>query len=150
MPMPDLQPNTSSPYAPPLTDVAFTKPQNILVYSAPTLWLAYGLALFISLLCVVLGLFAVLRSRSSFTTQFSTILRASRGAELSVEIQDRDFGGQDPLPKYMEAMNVDFPDPVGPRGSEASLNSLRTRHKGEPEVELARMPMLRGTSSTES
>jgi len=50
---------------------------------------------------VLLGLLTVIQTKSSFTDDFSTILRATRTAELSTAIDDQDTDGRDPLPKYI-------------------------------------------------
>lgn len=49
----------------------------------------------------MLGLLTIIQTKSSFTDDFSTILRATRKAELSTAIDDQDTDGRDPLPKYI-------------------------------------------------
>ena len=43
---------------------------------------------------------------ASFSNKFSTILRLSRGAQLSYEINSLDLSGRDPLPTYAYRMTV--------------------------------------------
>ena len=38
----------------------------------------------------------------SYSSNFSSILRVSRAAEMSVEAEDRDGSGSDPLPVYLK------------------------------------------------
>ena len=45
---------------------------------------------------------------ASFSAEFSTILRASRAAELSAEIRDGDASGKDPQPEYLAKATVAF------------------------------------------
>lgn len=65
---------------------------NVYVYTAPTLWIAYGLATFVTLIGVIFGLRATLSSNASYSTDFSTIVRATRHADPSVNIHSLDVG----------------------------------------------------------
>lgn len=80
-------------------------------YSAVTLWLAYGVALGISLLSIAIGVILVGRNGGySFTTKFSTILRIVQAAHLSTDLQPADANGNDPTPKHIEKIVISFPD----------------------------------------
>ena len=46
---------------------------------------------------------------ASFSDQFSTIFRLSRGAQLSYEINQADRSGRKPLPAYAKRVRVRFP-----------------------------------------
>jgi len=81
--------------------VNFTTYQSTYEYAASTLWISYGVALCISTLGVLLGLLTIIQTKSSFTDDFSTVLRATRKAELSIAIHNQDTDGRDPLPKYI-------------------------------------------------
>ena len=70
-------------------------------YSDYKLWLAYGLAITISVITVIAGLIVMYLSSAAYNSSFSTILRLGRGAHLSREIVDGDHGGKEPLPKYL-------------------------------------------------
>ncbi|KAL8848660.1 MAG: hypothetical protein Q9221_006334 [Calogaya cf. arnoldii] len=108
MSAPDLQPNVSSAYFPNKTEVISTTGENIYIYSASKLWLAYGLAVGATAIIVSLGLAAMIANEASFTNRFSTILRLSRGAQLSYEINYTDLSGRDPLPTYAKKATVRF------------------------------------------
>ena len=72
------------------------------------LWLAYGLAISLSALIVIIGLLAIYINGASFSYSFSSILRLSRGAEISVDINKADLDGRDPLPRYLKEATVKF------------------------------------------
>jgi hypothetical protein len=71
----------------------------ITTYSSEKLWLAYGLAIAITVLNVCLGLLAVFQTGASFTLNFSTIVRAAKNADVSVETDEFTLPGRDPLPE---------------------------------------------------
>ncbi|KAK4693726.1 hypothetical protein P7C71_g3725, partial [Lecanoromycetidae sp. Uapishka_2] len=108
MSAPELQPNTSSIYYPNKTKVQLATSENIYIYAAYKLWLAYGLAIGATALIALFGMVAILANHASFSNKFSTILRLSRGAQLSYEINHADLGGQDPLPAYAKKTTVRF------------------------------------------
>ncbi|KAL8809732.1 MAG: hypothetical protein Q9223_007882, partial [Gallowayella weberi] len=108
MSAPDLQPNSSSVYYPNDTLVTFSTRENIYVYSASKLWLAYGLALGTTALIAAFGLLAILANHASFSNKLSTALRLSRGAHMSYEIKQKDLAGRDPLPDYAKKATVKF------------------------------------------
>ncbi|GIZ41227.1 hypothetical protein CKM354_000454000 [Cercospora kikuchii] len=103
-----LQYNSSSPFYPPPTNVTLSMRTNIYVYPAFKLWLAYGLAIGVTALIVCFGLAAMVANDAAFSYQFSTLLRLSRGADLSAEIEQEDLDGRDPLPDYLKGLNVRF------------------------------------------
>ncbi|KAL8685418.1 MAG: hypothetical protein Q9218_007774 [Villophora microphyllina] len=108
MSAPDLQPNSSSIYYPDKTEVISTTRENIYIYSASKLWLAYSLAVGATALIAVFGIVAIIANRASFSNKFSTILRLSRGAQMSYEINQKDLSGWDPLPDYASKATVRF------------------------------------------
>ncbi|KAK0919569.1 hypothetical protein LTR91_002466 [Friedmanniomyces endolithicus] len=108
MSAPDLQPNSSSIYYPAKTKVTLATRENIYIYAAYKLWLAYGLAIAATALIAVCGLAAMLANGASFSNSFSTILRLSRGAQLDRKVQDADLSGRAPLPGYLEKATVRF------------------------------------------
>lgn len=103
-----LQPNYSSPYAPPMAEVTTTPYQDIYVYSADVLWIAYGIAGAIALICVFIGIVTLLRARATYTNKFSTVLRTTRAAELSSQLQPVDMVGNDPLPGHIADATIKF------------------------------------------
>ena len=53
---------------------------------------------------------------ASSSDKFSTVLRLSRGAQLSYEINSPDLSGRDPLPAYANRMTVRIaPERAGER-----------------------------------
>lgn len=82
--------------------------RNIYVYSEFKLWAAYGAAISLALLTVLLGLVAMLMNGVSYSANFSAVFLAARGAVLSEKVRERDLGGEDPLPKYLKGVQVSF------------------------------------------
>ena len=66
--------------------------------------------MFFATLVVITGMFAILLSGVSYSSNFSTIVRVSRTARLSVNVADQDGSGCDPLPKYLEKARLDLGD----------------------------------------
>ena len=54
----------------------------------------------------MVGFFIILVNDASYDNSFSTVLRVSRAAELSVEVQDVDLSGKSPLPPYLAKATV--------------------------------------------
>ncbi|KAM0246589.1 hypothetical protein ACHAQJ_010172 [Trichoderma viride] len=105
-----LQPNYSSPYAPPGTAVTLTTYAVIYLYAAQTLWLAYGIAIGMALLSVLLGIISIhYNNGSSYMTKFSTILRVAHCIDLSEPVRPEDTDGKDPTPRYIKDLTISFP-----------------------------------------
>ena len=100
------RPNYSSALAPALTNVTHYTAQTVYVYSARKLWLAYGIAAFFTLACVVIGIVVILSSSAYYDNAFSTVLRTTRATELSAEIKREDLNGASPLPGYLKRARV--------------------------------------------
>ena len=97
-----LQPNYSSPFAPDrLTKVTQNRYHNIYVYSAITLWVAYGIAIVLTLVAVGIGMHSIIVNKASFSNDFSTILRTVRTAPMSAEVHKSERDGRQPLPKRL-------------------------------------------------
>ncbi|KAF2658592.1 hypothetical protein K491DRAFT_755910 [Lophiostoma macrostomum CBS 122681] len=101
-----LQPNYSSPSAPPKATVTTFTAQTVYVYAAGTLWAAYGAAAFCTLICVLIGMYTIIASGATYNNSFSTILRVARAAELSTEVKREDLDGKSPLPEYLAKATV--------------------------------------------
>ncbi|KAH6962572.1 hypothetical protein BKA56DRAFT_679363 [Ilyonectria sp. MPI-CAGE-AT-0026] len=109
-----LNPNISSPYAPPEVDVHKWTSQSVYAYSPSTLWITYGIAIFISTVSVLAGSVVVITSQAAYTSQFSTFLRVSQNIYLHDKvIAPQDRSGKDPLPKYLQTMVAGFPQENG-------------------------------------
>lgn len=81
---------------------------NIYRYDRSTFWIAYGISLAISTIAVIAGMIAMALNGASYSSSFSTFLRVSRTARLSVEVMDEDGSGQDPLPSYLKLARLDI------------------------------------------
>ncbi|EXJ59535.1 uncharacterized protein A1O5_12160 [Cladophialophora psammophila CBS 110553] len=72
------------------------------VYEPRTLLIAYGLGAFFALICVLLGVHALLHNGASYTNSFSTIVRVTRDPALSRLIaEEGDLQGAEPVPKHI-------------------------------------------------
>jgi hypothetical protein len=103
-----IRPDLSDPKALPETQVLSYDYHNIYIYASRKLWLAYGIAIAFATVIVALGSFAIVRNRASYSSDFSTILRTSRNADLDHEVEEHDRTGRDPLPSYLEKTTVVF------------------------------------------
>ncbi|KAK5707034.1 hypothetical protein LTR17_021070 [Elasticomyces elasticus] len=102
-----LQPNYSSPYAPArLTNVTFNRYHNVYEYSTATLWVAYAVAILFTLVSLVLGMISMVLNDGSYRNDFSTILRTTRTAIVSVEVDDADTDGRQPVPRHLAKARV--------------------------------------------
>lgn len=72
------------------------------------LWLAYGLEIFFTILAVGIGVSNILINGASYQNSFSSILRSSQDASLSVKIKEQDMNGKSPLPSYLAKATVTF------------------------------------------
>ena len=103
--------------------MTFQDYQNVYIYAPATLWLAYGIAILIAAASVVVGLVAVLSAGASYSCNFSTIVRATRNAEISAHVEEDDHG-KNPLPKHLAEATVNFRRPLKKEDYEA----LRKRY----------------------
>jgi len=99
------------------TNVTITTEHNVYEYSSAKLLLAYGLAILLTIIEVVLGLYTMVVKHASFSNKFSSILRASRHAELDSVIDLTDQLGSDPLPRTLANATVQLPRKVTDRTS---------------------------------
>ena len=71
------------------------------VYEPAALIIAYAISNVISLLCVMVGIYAIYKNGASFTNNFSTIVRVTNHLDLEDQIDEKDRSGADPLPKHL-------------------------------------------------
>ncbi|KAM3422755.1 hypothetical protein BST61_g239 [Cercospora zeina] len=93
--------HADSPLAPPpvwITEVLYG---NVYSYALDKLWLAYGIAIGISVLNVMVGFFAIFQNRASFTDNFSTIVRIARNATIEADMHEEDLPGKDALQNHI-------------------------------------------------
>jgi len=72
-------------------------PRNVYAYATRRLWIAYGLALVLTLLVVGVGCAHVVNAGATYSNRFSTVLRTTRGAELDALIEAQYRGGEEPV-----------------------------------------------------
>ncbi|RWA04972.1 hypothetical protein EKO27_g10136 [Xylaria grammica] len=120
-----LQPNLASPFAPPPVNVTFTTLNSVYSYSPARLLIAYGTAILVTSLALAFGIVAILPNNASYSSDFSTILRATYGAVLSVPVQPQDMDGASPLPKYLGTAKVSW------SSLDAGKNTMRPKSSGE-------------------
>ncbi len=65
------------------------------------MYLAYGISILCTLICVVFGCLALLHNGLSYTANFSTILRTTRRADITSLVDPNDTFGGAPLPKVI-------------------------------------------------
>lgn len=94
---------TSSPILTKVTKISY---QNIYVYTRHKLWLANGIAIACASTAVAIGLYTILSTGTSYSSDFSTIIRVARGSTLSEEVDPSDTDGKDPLPDYLKRSSI--------------------------------------------
>ncbi|KAK1688410.1 hypothetical protein BDP55DRAFT_738020 [Colletotrichum godetiae] len=99
--MPFIRYNTSNSYSPGGVPVISMLYKNLYVYASEKLWIPYSLATGATTVAVMAALWSPFGLGASFTANFSTILRATREAQLEKEIIELGITGQDPLPKQL-------------------------------------------------
>ncbi len=104
----NASPDPRTPYYPPPANVTFLTYHSVYAYSAWTLWLAYGIALFLSAIAVGLGYLAIFATGLSYSSSFSTVLRMTSHARLYVSISSQDAVGSDPLPRHLASATIAF------------------------------------------
>ncbi len=73
---------------------------------------------------------------ASFSNKFSTILRLSRGAQLSYQINQADLSGRDPLPAYANRVTVKFSPERAVETKDSGEYKPVDGEGGDDEVEL--------------
>lgn len=85
-----------------------TNPQNIYAYQPFDLALSYSIAIFAAVMCAAIGYLAMMKNGLSYTNNFSTILRATRGEDLDTLVADGEVNGADPLPVFIAGMELRY------------------------------------------
>ncbi len=84
------------------TDSTSQEFQSQFVYEPRTLLIAYGIGALFALVCILLGVHALLHNGASYRNSFSTIVRVTRDPSLSRLIADEgDLQGAEPVPKHI-------------------------------------------------
>ena len=90
----------------PLVNVTVSHLTQTYIYNPTDLFYCYGIGLLCTLLCLALGINAIIKNRSTFSNNFSSILRSTRNSELNTIIHAADFSASDPLPKRMASSTI--------------------------------------------
>ena len=93
--------NSNSPLAPEKVEITQDLYGNVYSYAMDKLWLAYGIAIGVCVLNVVVGFVAVFTTGASFTDNFSTITRMARNATIEADLSESRLAGKDPLPRHL-------------------------------------------------
>ena len=109
--MPSLEtdqsrPNVTSAFAPQPVRVTLHNFHNVYVYSAAKLWIAYGLSVLFTLIATAIGLQALITEAASYRSNLSTVFRIARGAFVSVDMDEDDLDGADPMQPHMTKAKV--------------------------------------------
>lgn len=142
------RPNYSSPTAPFPVEVTFDRHHNVYAYAAHNLWLSYGIALGLTFMAVLAGLVTMFISQASYSGNFSTILRAAYGAQLSTAVSQHDANGRDPLPKYLANARVLLQSPTSESLSDQLASAPAVTNKGSKEA-TSTIRLLRAESQSE-
>ena len=110
--------------------------QNVYRYDPATLWIAYGLSVLFATLAVIVGTTTLVLSGVSYSHNFSTVVRVSRTANLSVEVLKRDGFGADPLPNYLKDARLD----VGARNTATAADAYEMPEVPVEEQSLVARP----------
>ncbi|KAL8792635.1 MAG: hypothetical protein Q9195_004763 [Heterodermia aff. obscurata] len=103
-----LRPNGSQEGVP-QANVTTLDYQTIYTYSSDKLWLAYGIAIFLTAIAVAQGLFVIYSNGASYSNNFSTVMRSTWSAELNVDFRQAGTDCRDPLPDFLAKATVEFP-----------------------------------------
>ncbi|KAL4744153.1 hypothetical protein BDV11DRAFT_165839 [Aspergillus similis] len=117
----------------PLVNVTIHPSQTEYVYSQRNLLLAYGLSVFISLLCIIAGLLTMWDNGIAFTDSPTTILRATRNPMFDEVVPADSTTGADPAPESLSKTRVLWVPSASP-GSNHTVAGLKPlQNTAEPE-----------------
>ena len=92
--------------------------ENVYVYAATKLWIAYGIVIALTAVAATIGLAALIASGASYSQDFSNIFRVAHSTLMTVELRAEDLDGKDPLPSYLAGMKLTL------RGSKVNDENL--------------------------
>ncbi|KAL3478958.1 hypothetical protein BJX99DRAFT_93954 [Aspergillus californicus] len=122
-----------------MVDVYHYPNQTEYVYASRNLFIAYGVAVFVSLLCIIAGILTMWDNGITFTDSFSTILRATRNKKFDEIVPDDSTTGADPPPESLSNTRVQWMPASGRDDAVAGLKPLQTM--AEPEKAESRSPV---------
>lgn len=82
--------------------------RNLYSYNPRDLYIAYGAGLGATLVCLAIGIFALLRNGCSYTNEFSTLIRVTRDASIEGIVPRIHRSGADPLPRVLGRTRMQF------------------------------------------
>ncbi|KAH8800282.1 hypothetical protein F5884DRAFT_548026 [Xylogone sp. PMI_703] len=88
------------------TQTEVLESQLVYRYNKLDLWAPYGTAIACTIVCVILGGYALLESGLSYSNSFSAIVLATRDKSFDEMVPIDNLGGQDPLPKDVARTKV--------------------------------------------
>ncbi|KAI0198894.1 hypothetical protein F4808DRAFT_462283 [Astrocystis sublimbata] len=103
-----LQPNYTSPFAPPPALVTNTAVANVYTYSMTLLLIGYGIPLVLGLIAGCIGILVLLSNGVSYSDKFSTVWRCAHQGSLDTPILPEDMLGDEPLPKHLGDSKLRF------------------------------------------
>ena len=83
---------------------------NTYIYNPHDLYIAYGLALLCTALCVAWGIFLMHTTKASYSLAFSTIMRTTRHEEIDTILKVTARRGEEPLPREMRTVKLVYGD----------------------------------------
>jgi hypothetical protein len=96
----------------------------VLYYDSITLLSTYGVWLLLATICAILGLGVTWRNKASYSNQFSTILRATRGKAIDEAVVSGDDGAS-PMPETLGELEIRLGS--GPNGTAEVLLKPKIR-----------------------
>jgi hypothetical protein len=112
-------------------DVTVTTWPQVYDYAARTLLMTYGTVIFLCLIAVMTGLITIFATSTSYSNNFSTVLRATRNAHLSHAVGSHD-DGRDPLPLVIAQAKIT----ISSYSRRSSYEALLGENDSVPLVEM--------------
>ena len=116
-------------------------PRNVYAYAVQRLWIAYGLALALTLLVVGLGSANLLKAGATYSNRFSTVLRTTRGAEIDTLIPTEYRGGEDPVPHAVRVAKLRLHASLDARTDERGEGGEQNLLEGKPGLVANAVPV---------
>jgi hypothetical protein len=86
---------------------------NVYVYTPRLLLISWGVAIFYTLVAVLLGFLALVKNGYSYSNNFSTVLRTTRHVDIDALLHPASKTGADPLPKTLTQRNLTLKSHTG-------------------------------------
>ena len=86
--------------------MALQRTVNVFSYRPKYLFVAYGAGIASMVVCVALGILAMLKNHGSYSNDFSTVLRTTRRQELQDVVPHSERGGEAPIPQSLNGVRL--------------------------------------------